>query len=351
MNENSPEQKSEEVDISQIFSLIGKAFKALFDFIVSIFAFILKAFLLLALFIRNNIIKLGLALLVGFIVGFISDRYEKDYFTSSMIVEPNFQTNSQLLETVKLYGDLVKRNDSTNLAKMLNISESDAAKIQSISIEARSNENIKIKSYNEFVKETDTLVLKDVNFTAYKESLEESDYNQYNITVDSRAVDIYGKIKNSFLKIPTTDYAEALKEAELKNLNESENEIKQSLDDIDSLRAAYKTAMLNSSKNNSESGSSNNVYLGQDSERKNTELELFNIEIRYQNRLRDVYEGKAKTENTINVISGFNTIGIKAKNSNLLVYPLIALIVAILVIVLFNFNTYLLAFERKNKSA
>ncbi len=301
MSENLPEQKNEEVDISQIFSLIGKAFKAFFDFIASIFAFILQAFLLLALFIRNNIIKLGIALLIGFIVGYISDRYERDYFTSTMIVEPNFQTNNQLIETIQLYGQLVKSNDSTNLAKMLSITENDAGKIKKISIEAKYNENTKIKSYNEFVKQTDTLVLKDISFEAYKKSLEEPDYGQYSITVDSRAYDIYGKIKNTLLDIPTTDYVEALKEAELKSLNETETEIKQSLIDIDSLRSAYKTAMLNNSKNKNEAGSSNSFYLGQENQNQNNELELFEIETRYQNRLRMIYKDQAKMQNTINV--------------------------------------------------
>ncbi|TXD83974.1 hypothetical protein ESY86_08000 [Subsaximicrobium wynnwilliamsii] len=351
MNENTPEQKSEEVDISQIFNLIGKAFKALFDFIVSIFEFILKTILLLALFIRNNIVKLGLAIVVGFVIGFISDRFEKDYYTSTMIVEPNFQANSQLITTIELYGQLVESNDSINLAKMLKISETDAAKISSISIEAKTNENTKIKGYNQFVKQTDTLVLKDVSFEAYKESLEEPDFDQYAITVNSTAYDIYGKIKDNIINIPTTAYVEALKKAEIENLDQMEREINQSLSDIDSLRAAYKTAMLNNSKNNNESGSSNNFYLGPDGQRKNTELELFEIETKYQYRLRDVFESKAQMESTINVVSGFTNIGIKAKNKNLKWYILISLGVMVLFIILANFNRYLSDFERKNKAA
>lgn len=350
MSENLPEQKSEEVDISQIFTLIGNAFKALFDFIISIFAFILKAFLLLALFIRNNIKKLVLAIVVGFVIGYVLDYFEKDYYTSTMIVEPNFQTNNQLIETIQLYEQLVKSKDSINLAKMLDISESDAGKITSVSIEARSNENTKIKSYNEFVKETDTIVLKDVSFEAYKQSLEESDYRQYYITVNSTAYDIYGKIKDKITKIPTTAYVEGLKRAELENLNIMEREIKNSLSAIDSLRAAYKTAMLNNSKNNNEAGSSNNFYLSPDGQQKSTELELFEVEIKYQNRLRAVYESKAKKENTINVISGFNSIGTKTKDKNLKWWIILSLGVTLLFILVRNFNTYLSDFDRKNKA-
>ena len=350
MNENLPEQKTDEVDISQIFTLIGKAFKAVFDFILSIFEFILKTFLLLALFVRNNIIKLVLAVVIGFVIGFISDRFEKDYYTSTMIVEPNFQTNSQLIETVELYGQLVRSKDSVNLSKLLGISAGDANKIQSVSIEAKFNENTKIKGYNEFVKETDTLVLKDVSFEAYKQNLEEEDYKQYAITVNAEAYDIYGKIKKQFLDIPVTEFVVGLKKAEWLNLNETEKEIKQSLDDIDSLRLAYKTAMLNNSKNNNESASNTNFYLGDDGNKKNTEIELFEIEARYQNRLRQVYEDKAKMQSTINVVSGFNTIGIKEKNSNLKWYILLSLGIMILFILLSNFNKYLTAFDRKNKN-
>lgn len=343
MSDNLPEQpKSDNIDILEIFSLIGRGIKSLFDFIVSIFESVFKLLILFALFIKRNIIILLAAVIIGFAVGFVSDLYQKTFFTSTMVVEPNFGTSTQLIDNIKLYSQLTKNNDSITLSQIFGITPSEAAKIMTIGIEAKSNINVKLKLYDEFVKDADTATLKNVTFEKFEQSLTTEDYKQFYIVMDAQDKSIFKKVESKILEIPLTDFIISLRKSELDNLTSKENGIRMSLQKIDSLRLDYKKIMLDEDKRlNKPASGGNTFYMGTENIRETNEIKLFEIERQYDYVLEEISIEKTQKQNFINVISGFQDIGIRVKKQNKFLYALIGLAFAGLFLILKEFNRFL----------
>jgi len=78
VNEKTQETKEDDVDIVQLFALIGKGVKGIFNFISFLFTSIFEWVLLLLLFIRSNLNKMLLAALVGGCLGAIYQYAIKD---------------------------------------------------------------------------------------------------------------------------------------------------------------------------------------------------------------------------------------------------------------------------------
>ena len=70
MSNKLPEsQPSEEVDLGQLFKLIGRAFDRLFGFIGSILNKLFLAFVWMVFFVKRHFIKIALAGIIGFAYG------------------------------------------------------------------------------------------------------------------------------------------------------------------------------------------------------------------------------------------------------------------------------------------
>lgn len=351
MNKNLEEKpRTDDIDIIEIFNLIGRAIKSVFDFILNIFQQLFMLLILLALFIKRNIIILTIAVVVGFVVGFISDMFQKTFFTSTMVVEPNFDTSTQLIDNIKLYAQLARSRDSIVLGQMLEISPSDASKIISIGLEAKNTKNTRLKLFDEFVKEADSTTLKNITFEEFEQNLSTGDYEQYFIVLDSKDKSVFKKVEKSILNIPLTPYIQSLKNTELDNLNTQILKLNSSLNKIDSLRNDYKKIMLDTDeKAKRPAGTGTTFYMGTENIRTTNELQLFEIERNYNKIIEDLSLEKAQKQNYINVISGFQEIGIRMKNQNKLIYAAIALGLAMLFLILKEFNKFLVTQERKLK--
>ncbi len=351
MNKDLPKQSnSEEIDIVEIFNLIGRAFKSVFDFILNIFEQIFMLLILLALFIRRNFIILTVAAILGFGIGFISDRYQKVFYTSTMVVQPNFETSTQLVENIKLYSQLARSRDSLVLSQVLGVTPSEASKIISIGIEARNTKNTRLNLFDEFVKEADSTTLKNVTFTEFEENLTIVDYKEYFIVLDAKDKSVFRKVEKSILNFQITPYLQSLKETELANLDAQANNIKMSLEKIDSLRTDYKKIMLDDEqKLNRPAGTGTTFYMGTENIRTTNELQLFDLERNYNLALEKIALKKAQNLNYINVISGFQDIGIKVKKQNKWLFALVTLGLALLFLIFKEFNKFLIAQEKKLK--
>jgi len=71
IDQTSKTQQEEEVDLGSLFVVIGKGIKNLFNYIGNILNSIFHYFILLLIFLKKHTVKLGLALLLGFIVRFV----------------------------------------------------------------------------------------------------------------------------------------------------------------------------------------------------------------------------------------------------------------------------------------
>ncbi|MDC6365149.1 hypothetical protein PP183_03640, partial [Muricauda sp. AC10] len=118
---------SDEIDLGQLFQLIGRGFQKFFTFIGNIFKGFFHILILLLLFIQKNFIVLAIAIVVGGVSGYFLDNYLPEKYVSKMVVEPNFNSVQQLYNNIDFYNDLAEAEDSTALATALNITEHEAA--------------------------------------------------------------------------------------------------------------------------------------------------------------------------------------------------------------------------------
>ena len=127
---NSSSSSSEEVDLGQLFQLIGNGFKKLFRFIGNIFKGIFHTIILFLLFLQKHFIKFTVAAVVGLALGIYLDMIKTPKFISTMVVEPNFNSVQQLYNNVNFYNELAAAEDSTALAEALDVSVSEAFKLK-----------------------------------------------------------------------------------------------------------------------------------------------------------------------------------------------------------------------------
>ncbi len=351
MSKNLQENpKTDEIDIIEIFNLIGSAIKSFFAFILNIFEQLFRLLILFALFIKRNIIILSIALILGFVVGFVTDLNQKTFYTSTMVVEPNFDTSTQLIDNIKLYSQLARSRDSVALAQMLEITPTEASNIISIDLEAKNTKNTRLKLFDDFVRQTDTTTLKNITFEEFEQNISLADYYQYFIHLDSKDKSVFKKVEKGILNIPLTPYIQSLKETELENLNAQTRNVHSALDKIDSLRVDYKKIMLDEEeKAKRPLGTGTTFYMGTENIRTTNELQLFDLERNYNRTLEEVAIEKAKKQNYINIISGFQDIGIRMKKQNKLLYALIGLGLAMLFLMLREINKFLLSQEKNLK--
>ena len=122
-NELPQPQASEEVDLGQLFKLIGNAFNKFFRFIASIFKGLFHLIILFLLFIQKHFIKFTVVGIIGLAIGIYLDLNKETNYISTMVVEPNFNSVQQLYNNVDFYNELASAQDSTALADAFNISK------------------------------------------------------------------------------------------------------------------------------------------------------------------------------------------------------------------------------------
>jgi len=113
--------QNDEVDLGNLFKIIGKGFKNLFNTILGSLKGLFHLLVQLLIFVRNNLLKLGVSMILGAGIGlFLDFSIPKPYY-SDMVVEPNFKSTQQLYSNVLFYHELVKQKETDQLASLLNI--------------------------------------------------------------------------------------------------------------------------------------------------------------------------------------------------------------------------------------
>ena len=180
VNSNS---SSEEVDLGQLFQMIGNGFKKFFNFIGNIFKGIFKIIIHFLLFIQKHFIMFAIAGVVGLAIGVYLDIIKEPKYISTMVVEPNFNSVQQLYNNVNFYNELAISEDSTALAEALDITRSEAGHIKMFSVESYSDENQKVQLFDKFVRSLDTTTQKAIDMEKYLLNFNSLDARFHTISV------------------------------------------------------------------------------------------------------------------------------------------------------------------------
>ena len=115
------QNKEEEVDLGSLFVIIGNGFKKFFQFIGKIFTGIFHFCIQILLFIKENIIKLGISAMVGAAFGGYLEIESETIYGSDMILEPNFKSSKQLYSNINYYNELVGQKEFQQLETLFEI--------------------------------------------------------------------------------------------------------------------------------------------------------------------------------------------------------------------------------------
>jgi len=301
---------NDEVDLGNLFKIIGKGFSNLFKAIGNFFKALFHYFIVLLLFIRKNTLKLGISAILGGALGLYLDLSKPKVYSSTMIVQPNFESTQQLYNNVNFYHELVKQKDSIILASTLGITAYEASKLKGFYIEPIRNKNEKLELFDAFVQEVDTTTVKNINIEEFKRSFTDYDYKYHKIKIKSEINDIFSKLSKPIVNsIQNNNYFKNQKLINDENLLKNEDLLKKSLREVDTLRNVYNKVLLAEAQK-IEQGTS--ISLAENSD-KIGEIELFNERLKLGKELRDNNKEKASTLEILNVVSAFNKVGAKER--------------------------------------
>lgn len=300
----------EEVDLGSLFVIIGKGFSKFFNFIGDIFKGIFHFLIVILIFLKENSLKIGIAAIIGFAVGFFLELKSSDTYSSVMLVQPNFKSVSQLYNNINYYNDLVKQKDTVGIQNTFNLDKETAASLKEFSIEPIANENDIINAYNDFVLEVDTATVSSYTYEYFKASFKDLDYKTHEINVIAEKNDVFNKLDEIIIySVVKNKYFSRVKELTNENLNRTDSLLRQNLGQVDSLRKVYMQVMIEEAKKQSNGTS---IDLGGE-KRSTKELELFATKRNLNLELTDVVIDKSEKYEVVNVISNFQPKGSEIK--------------------------------------
>ncbi|MDG1451350.1 MAG: hypothetical protein P8Q33_01040 [Polaribacter sp.] len=304
-NQNNNE---EEVDLGSLFVIIGRGFSTLFNFIGTFFKFIFLSVIKALVFLKKNFRPIGIAVIIGGVIGGVKEFNKENLFYSQLVLEPNFKSTRQLYNNVNYYNDLVKQKDTAILQKIFNLEMSVAASLRKFQIQPVQIDSDIINSYNSLILSLDTLSVKSFGYESFKESFTNYDYKFHRITVRAEKNDVFDKLADVIISsVVNNNYFNRIKTITNKNLNRTDSLYRQNLIQVDTLRNVYMKVMIEESKKQT-SGTSIDLG-GQKSKTK--EIDLFETNRKINQDLEEIAIKKSTEYDVINIISNFQPIGTK----------------------------------------
>ncbi len=347
MSENTtPKNNSEDADLGQLFKLIGNAFNRFFNFLATIFKGLFNLLLVFLLFLQKHFVKFVITGVLGLGLGFYLDYKEGELYQSSMVVEPNFNSVQQLYNNINFYNELADDKDSTALSGALGISIKEAATIKEVYVESYSDENQKIKLFDDFIRQLDTNTIKTIDYKSYLKNFNSFNARFHKITFISNNSNVAKKTQNKIVSsISSNDYFELQKRVSDINIQLKDSIYNRQSEEIDSLQSLYRKVLLETAKN---ANTSTNINLADKEGSNDKELQLIlQIDILKKN-LVSLNEERANKAEIINVISDFPTRGVKIKKiwQDYRVLSFIGfIIITLLILLLLELNKFLKSYK------
>jgi len=347
------EPQSEEVDLGQLFKLIGNAFQRFFDFIASIFKGAYKVILLLLIHIYKRIVWYAGALFIGVVVGFIVDKTSDKMYGANMFIQTNFNSARQVYENVKQFHQLAYEDkDTLELAKRLNISPAEASHLKGFYLEPDLDENEMAEMYSNFYIRLDSLSRVTMTFDLYKESLTPYNYTIHKLGVASTDKSIYKKIEDAFtLQLSNNEYLKELVSVNRQNLVKEEQTLSQQVEKTDSLVQEYLKIRVNQSEKELIPGSGTNLYMG-DAESSNLIVDesiVIEKRLALERQKRRINLYLVEQKNVVNVLAGFPNSGYDISvwtDKMKFVFPIILFALTLIIFAFLGLKSFL---ERESK--
>lgn len=353
-NEGQKPQQSEEVDLGQLFKVIGRGFDKLFKFIASIFIGLYRVVIALLAHFYKRKIWYGLAIAIGVVIGFVIDAKSDKMYGANMYIETNFKSARQVYENIRQLHQLTIDKDSIRLASILNIKPTEASKLKGFYITASVDENQVAEMYSEFYMKLDSLSRTTMTYDRYVASLNSTNHPVHQIGVASSNKTIFRNIEAGFSdKLIDNPYLENLVVANKKNLDFEEEALKKQIQKTDSLANEYLKIRINESRKDPVVGSGTNLYLAGDNESQGLlmdESKVIEKRLNLEELRREVNVRKAEEHGVINILAGFPETGYDIRewsDKKKFVFPLVLFVLTLVVFTFLGLGKFLEAESKK----
>ena len=354
MSDQPKQTNADEIDLGQLLQYLGDAIRSVITAIKRLLSSIASMFLWLILLIRRNIILLGLVFVLAAVGGYFLDQSLPQKYISKMVVEPNFNSAQQLYNSIEFYNNLAETEDSITLGTALQIEATMAAKLKEIKVESFSDENQKLKLFDDFVRELDSITAQNINIQEYLENFNSLDARFHQITVISESSSLAKKIQQAIISsIESNDYFKLQKSINDENIVLQDSVYQKQLGEIDNVLELYQSVMLKEAENPSQSTT---ISLGEGGETTNREIELIQEREVLKNRIVLLNRERANKTYILNVISDFPIKGSELRgfwHRFMFLLPVLVIGATLLFLIFLRFNKYLgqLATEKNKEQA
>src|SRR5690606_26436802 len=177
-----------------------------------------------------------------------------------------------------------------------------------IYLDSYSDENQKIKLFDEFVRSLDSTTRKAIDFEDYLKNFNSMDASFHRVTIVSTNSRVAKRAQPSIINsISVNDYFKLQKRISDENLALQDTIYRKQLVEIDSLQSLYKTVLV---KEADKPMQGTNINLAEGGDSKNRELALIQEKDILKDKLVELNEEKANRSTIINVISDFPARGV-----------------------------------------
>lgn len=358
MSKDLPKQEqnqSDEVDLGQLFKLIGNAFNRFFKFIGSILNGIFLAFVWIVFFFKKHLIKFVIAGIVGIALGFILQKTSEPVYKSYITVKQNYDTGENLYNAVSYYNDLVEQEDISTLENVLGVKQEALSSIIDFDIESVISENQKLKEYDDFLKTLDTTVAKTINYELFIKNNNDYNHKYQQITIKAKQRNSFSAVFNKIIEnINSNPYFKREQEKDLKELQDQALAISKSLIKSDTLLSVYQKAIIKSAENNNEFQAKITID-NKENTNSTKEFELYAKDLELREKLVEIEREIADKQHIIEITSSKQDSGsidnrkeIFGKSIGLKTYyALILLVLTFLMLIGFDFIKFLGRFKDK----
>ena len=355
MSKESPQpHQSEEIDLGQLFKLIGNVFDRFFKFIASIFIGIYNVLLLFLIHLYSRLAWYAAAAVIGIIIGFFMDKNSVKLYSASMSIQTNFKSARQVYENVKQFYQLASVDrDTLELAKRLNISTEEASKLKGFYIEPDLDENEIVEMYAAFYKKLDSASQLDMTYYKYKEALTPNNFYTHRISIASSDKNIYKNIGKHFVdQLSNNDYLEELLKVNTATLNKKDNSLLLQVQKSDALVNEYLKIRKNESQKNQIPNSGTNLYMGGTESKSGNlmvdESKIMQQRLDYENQRIKLSHTKTSQKNIINILANFPQSGYSVTewvDKKKFVLPIVFVLLTLLIFSFISLGKFL---EKKN---
>ena len=350
MSENLPEkQNTEEVDLGQLFKLIGNAFQKLFDFIGLIVKTIFSVFIYTLKAVIDNYKPLLIAMIIAGIIGFGLEKLQPEVYNSQMLVKPYFDSKYQLVTNINYYNALIADGDHDKLNEIFDIDTESAEQIIEFEINpGPETENDRIKEFEDFIKGVDSIRAQEISYEEFVENRSIYSGSFFEINVKSYKKDIFRSLENGLNSTFTNTYSVKKMEKRDSLIAIDKQRILKSLDQVDSLKRVYINVMKEESNSNGGTITLKDGMSLVQERVKTKEFELLTKELDLRQSLSQLESLKVEEDVYFDTLSSFQDVGTKYSSiwkKYSLIFPFLAFVLLSLIYLTNRFVKFVKSYE------